>query len=360
MRILRLEGTHREMGEAFGETCRDDIATFYRLRLDIAIEQAWTYGGRRVSEDEVLDLARRSLPLTQAYHPDGYEELMGIADGANLKPAEILTLNGLTDFRDGLAWEDEEAETDGCSAFIAQRNTSKDNVVLCGQTWDLATNNMPFVIGIHRKPKRGAETWAMTTVGCLTLIGMNEHGLSVGTTNVRTLDARPGVNYLSILHKLLTYPDVPSAVGAVTSAPRAGGHYYFLADAAGRATAVECTATLHRQQEIHEGIHVHCNHCVVDAHQDLEGREPTSSSLSRTERLQTLLENGTGNIDLDYTQQCLSDTANGDDAICRDDTNGISSNGAVVMSPERREIRMCHGLPSTAKWVTMHGPSEPA
>ena len=40
----------------------------------------------------------------------------------------------------------------------------------------------------------------------------------------------------------------------------------------------------------------------------------------------------------------------GDNAICRDDTNGISTNGAVVIAPERREIHACHGLPSRASW----------
>ena len=26
--------------------------------------------------------------------------------------------------------------------------------MVCGQTWDLATSNMPYVIGVHRQPDK--------------------------------------------------------------------------------------------------------------------------------------------------------------------------------------------------------------
>jgi isopenicillin-N N-acyltransferase-like protein len=350
MDILTFSGTHEAIGEAFGEACRDDIRRFYEIRLRNAIAQALDWGGRAVSEAELLSAARRSEDLTRAYHPEGWAELCGIARGANMTPEQILALNGLTDFRDVLSWHGDFEAFGGCSSFVVQGDASKDGGVLVGQTWDLATDNMPFVVGVHRTPTDGPQTWTLTTVGCLSLIGMNEHGVSVGTTNVRTPDARPGVMYLSIIHKALHQRDLESAASAVVDAPRAGAHFYWVADGDGHASAIECTATTAHIDAISRGVYVHCNHCLVDSHIAREPRPPSPSSAHRTTRLQALLEDGAGAHDLDSVKAALADEEGGDNAICRDDTHGISTNGAVVIAPERREIHACHGLPSRATW----------
>lgn len=343
------------MGEAFGESCRDDIQTFYELRLGIAITQALDWGGRAVGEEEMLTAARRSMADTEAYHREGWEELCGIARGANMSVEKVLALNGLTDFRDVLSWHGDFEAFGGCSSFIVQGDGSADGGVLVGQTWDLATNNMPYVLGVHRQPDNGPETWTLTTVGCLSLIGMNEHGVAVGTTNVRTPDARPGVVYLSMIHKALDARDIDGAAQAIVEAPRAGAHFYWLADRTGRTSAIECTATTAARVEVNEGVYVHCNHCVVPANVAVEPRPPSPSSSYRSERLQAILEAGAGSHDLETVKAALADEEGGLNAICRDDTGGISTNGAVVVAPERLEIHACQGLPSRSTWRVLRG-----
>jgi isopenicillin-N N-acyltransferase like protein len=350
MRLLTFSGSPADIGEAFGESCRDEIQTFYELRLGIAVAQTLDWGGRSVGEPDLLAAARASIAATQAYDPSGWEELCGIAHGANMSPEKVLALNGLTDFRDVLSWHGDFETFGGCSSFIVQGDGSADGGVLVGQTWDLATNNMPYVLGIHRKPDNGPETWTLTTVGCLSLIGMNEHGISVGTTNVRTPDARPGVVYLSIIHKALGARDLDSAARAVIDAQRSGAHFYWLADATGRATAIECTAQTADRHDVDAGVYVHCNHCVVPSHVAIEPRPPSPSSSYRSSRLQSLLEAGSGTHDLETVKAALADEEGGNNAICRDDTGGISTNGAVVIAPERREIHACQGLPSRTTW----------
>ena len=350
MRLLSFSGTPRDIGQAFGESCREDIQAFYEIRLRNAIAQALDWGGRAVGEAELLMAAKASIPATEVYHPAGWQELLGIAQGADMSPEQILALNGLTDYRDVLSWHGDFEAFGGCSAFVVQGDASRDGGVLVGQTWDLATDNMPFVLGVHRQPTEGPETWTLTTVGCLSLIGMNAHGISVGTTNVRTPDARPGVMYLSIIHKALAQPDLEAAASAVIDAPRAGAHFYWLADGQGQATGIECTATHADRVDVSKGVYVHCNHCLVEAHIAVEPRPPSPSSAHRTQRLQALLEAEAGTHDLDSVKRALADQEGGDNAICRDDTQGISTNGAVVIAPERQEIHACHGLPSTATW----------
>ncbi len=354
MRVLRLKGSHLEMGRQLGRELREETQRFYATRLQIAIDQAWKYGQRRVDEADVLKAARSCLPVTRAYDPQGFQELQGIAEGAGLSMEQILALNGLTDLRDWLAWGGDEDSLGGCSAFVTQADMTQDGEMICGQTWDLATNNMPYVIGVHRQPDKGPQTWTLTTAGCLSLIGMNEDGICVGTTNVRVTDAGSGVVYLSIIHKALSADSHSAAVACVTEAPRASGHFYYVADGEGNATALECTGTRLHQERVKQGVYVHCNHCLIAENAALEGNEPTASSLERTSRLDRLFRENAGNNSIESAKGFLANTEGGLTAICRDDTEGISSNGAVVMVPSRREIQACHGLPSTATWIHLN------
>lgn len=340
------------MGRAFGETCRESIQEFYEIRVRIAIEQALVYGGRTIDESIVLEAAHACLKPTEDYHPDGFDELRGIAEGSNLSTAQILALNGLTDIRDYVAWS---GNADECSAFVVAGDRTADGELLCGQTWDLATNNMPFVLGVHRIPDNGPQTWTMTTVGCLSLIGLNDSGIAVGTTNVRTTDAKPGVVYLSILHKMLAQTTLDDAIQCVETAPRTSGHFYFAADAHGKGAAMECTGSQFDLERVDSGVYVHCNHCLLPKHQAFEGPEPSSSSLYRTARLQELFEANPDRNDILAAQDYLADTSGGADAICRDDPEGVSSNGAVVMVPSTGTIRACHGPPNRSEWVDLKG-----
>ena len=358
MQILHLTGRPHEMGEAFGESCRDQIRELYELRLRNALAQALRYGGRRADEAELLDLVRLCWRETEAFDPEGAAELAGIARGAGLSRERILAMNGLTDLRDALAWPGQLEAVGGCTSCIAQRDTT-DAGVLYAQTWDLSTDNAPFVVGVHRRPSDAPQTWSVTTVGCLSLMGLNAAGVGIGTTNLRTLDARPGVPYLSIIHRALACSDAREATRVVERARRAGGHSYSLVDAGGTAVVVECTAAKSRVLPIERGTHVHCNHCLVDEHAALEGDTPQASSRAREARMSELLATSPGKLDPPTLQRFLADEAGGELAIQRDDFSGISTNAAVVIDPSKPALLACHGLPREGAWHDLVRAPEP-
>lgn len=355
MRILSFSGSPAAIGEAFGEQCRTEIAELYQARLGNAVSQAKQHGGRDVGEQAVLEVARACLAPTRTHHPDGFAELEGIARGANLSVEQVLAMNGLTDLRDVLAWGGELEAFGGCSAFVVAGDFTASGKLLCGQTWDLATDNMPYVLAVHRRPTDGPQTWCLTTVGCLSLIGLNEHGIACGTTNIRTTDARPGVTYLSLIHKALGQSSIDEAITAITDAQRAGAHFYYLADGTGRGVAIECTPEHAELAEIEVGAYVHTNHCLIPAHQAIEGNTPSASSHARQDRLERLIAEDCGTADLDAAKRWLSDRENGENAISRTDFDGISSNGAVVMEPESGIIHAGHGPPHATTWTDLRG-----
>ena len=351
LKVLQFAGSPRAIGEAFGESCREAIAELYELRLCNALDQARRYGGRLACEEDLLAIAGVCAPAVQAHHASGYDELCGIARGAGLRLEQALALGGLTDLRDTLAWSTDFESGGGCTCFIVQADASANGRVLCGQTWDLGTDNQPFVVGVHRKPTEGPETWCVTTVGCLSLMGINEHGLAVSTTNLRTLDARAGVPYLHLIHAALDCRDHASAVDAIARAERAGAHSYCVVDGSGPAVMLECTATQHRVFAVERGTHVHCNHCLVPEHAAMEGDTPRASSEARIGRMRELLAGCEAGHDFGCLGQHLSDSEGGELAICRDDFAGISTNAAILMDPAARTVRACHGLPSRGEWV---------
>jgi isopenicillin-N N-acyltransferase-like protein len=352
MRIHHLAGTPARMGEAFGESCREAIAGLYALRLENAIAQALRYGGRRVGERELLALAQACLDASARFDPDGTAELRGIARGAGLAPERVLAMNGLTDLRDALAWGGPLEATGGCTAFVVQRDRSADGRVWAGQSWDLGTDNQPYVVAVHRRPALGPETWCVTTVGCLSLMGMNAEGVAVGTTNLRTTDAGPGVPYLGVIHRALAESSAHAAAALIARAPRAGGHAYTVVDRSGEAFAVECSARRSRTFALRGGFHVHTNHCQVAKHQALEADVPYASSRARLARMQDLLRRAE-RIDRPFLEACFADHAGGALAICRDDFDGISTNAALVVCPEEPSLRACHGLPSRGAWLDL-------
>ena len=355
MRTLSFSGTPAQIGAAYGEACRDEIPLLYAARLRNAINQALVHGGREVGEEAVLDIARACIEPTRAHHPAGFAELEGIARGANQSVEKILAMNGLTDIRDVLAWGGEPEILGGCTAFVVPGAQTRAGKLVCGQTWDLATDNMPHVLTVHRKPSEGPQTWTLTTAGCLSLIGLNEAGIAIGTTNIRTKDARPGVTYLSMIHKALAATTLADAAAAVTEAQRAGAHFYFIADAHGRALALECSPGQVDRVEVGEQAYVHTNHCLVPAHQAIESDTPSTSSHHRHDRLEVLIAADVerNSVGLDAAKTWLADRANGENAICRVGFNGISSNGAVLMEPETGTIVAGHGPPHTTTWIEL-------
>src|SRR5690606_38120980 len=113
--------------------------------------------------------------------------------------------------------------------------------------------------------------------GCLTLIGINSEGIAVGNTNLQARDARPGLQYLSVLHRAIRSRTFDEAVTAVRDAPRAAAHYYYIADANGRAVGLECSAAQSVPLSPRDELLVHCNHPLAPEIAALALSSPASS-----------------------------------------------------------------------------------
>ena len=350
MEIIELTGTPEEMARQHAEACYDSAREMIRARCDLALKRARQLDGEATME-RCLRLAGDHLPAHEDYSPRGYAEFMALAEALEVSPEELLIGNGYTDYVDVLRGELTEGG-EGCTSFIATGDATADGLTYVGQTWDMNAFAEPHMRVFRRRPADGPAWVTLTTSGCLSLIGLSDRQIAVGNTNVSPVDALPGVIYLAMIHRALRSPDYASARASIQWAPRASGHYYYVASESGSATGIETTATLHTALPIHDGLLVHANHYHDARLSELASSEASENSLAREGMLDGYLRERVGDLTLECFMEglCLKE---GRHPVCRppvDDPEAGTTCGAAIICPQLRKMWIAPGNPRTTQF----------
>lgn len=347
---VRVSGSPMTMGEQLGESLRDMARGLVALRL----KNASDYLAERRIEGG-LDLYRRvgtaCLEHLERWDPIGHAELAGTARGAGIPLIDLYSAVNLTDIRDvssiGVI---EGSHDEGCTAFMAP--VQQETPLLVGQTWDLNAGDLEFVVAVHRVPDDGPETWSVTVAGAPTLIGMNEHGLWVGTTNIKVRGARPGIGYMDIQHRVIRERSHDAAVKLAMDAPRAAAHTYWYADESG-GTELECSADRAVRRPLGSVPLIQTNHCLDDDHVVQEGEPPQPSSRARLSRATALL--ASGSVDAARARDIMADRSDGVLSINRlpEDGEPTTTNACTIGVPQNRVFEACRGSADRGEWVTL-------
>lgn len=347
---IELHGTPYEMGRQFGEELREPAQMMVNTRLELAAAAAAALAPPR-KPDWCLDLAAEALPHVEQYSPEVYQELSGIAEGAGMTLPELVIGNGWTDFKDLM---ETRAASNNCTSSVVEGTHTADGHTYLAQTWDMNVSAGPYVLVVRRKPADGPETISLTTAGCLSLIGLNEHGIAIGNTNLTPTDARPGVFYLAVIHEALRQPSLDRAVEAVTSAHRMSGHYYYLGDAHERFVGVETTAARHATVAAANGRYAHTNHYLTDELLATGLAVPSgANSEGRLSRCLAMLEGLAEGVTVTELSQILGDHA-GEHPLCRHaEPGGLHATLAgSVICPARREMWVWQGNPCLSEPIS--------
>ncbi len=358
LQTIDVAGTPRQLGRATGEALRDRIPPFIEMRLT-AVRGYMAERGYPDEWPKIFEVGEASFALFEDWDPEGHAEHCGIAEGAGVDPVRLFTAANMTDMRDAVLLSAERGEPlrrlpeEGCSSLIVPADRTTVGGPLVGQTWDLNPPDVEFIVAIRRRPTASPQTWSVTCTGCLTLMGLNEHGLSVGTTNIKTYGSRPGVGYLSILHRAIRAVDAEEALALVLSAPHAGAHTYWLADAH-RQVEVEASPNAQIVRDASSGPLWRTNHCITETHQALEGEVPGDSSRARFARLEQLAGSAHG-VDPETVIRWFSDRSHGVHSINRypEDEQGTATNAVFVASPAQAKGWACRGPADRGEWVEL-------
>jgi len=371
MRLLELSGSPFDMGRQHGLAYPEEINALTEDRLQLSSSPAWT--GKALSPEHVLDLARACLPYHEAYAPDLMDELRGISEVTGLGLAELVILNGFTDFVDlvynadavppstqaasasaSLAAETvAHPELDDCTAFMVHPDSTAEGQGFYGQTWDMHETATPFVILLHGRPENGLNFLALTIIGCVGMIGMNEAGIAIGINNLVDRQGQVGVTWPFVVRRVLAQDNLDDALTCITEARLAGAHNYMLIDATGRGYNVEAMATRYHVDEIDAGAFVHTNHCLLPQTCQVERpRLPQSrlSSETRLSRGQTLLNAGRVTL-ADLIALTRDHGASNGICVHPDEPFFVESCAAAIMRPATREMWAVWGNPCVNEYV---------
>ena len=349
---ITVAGSPREMGLQYGRQCRDLIQAFVADRV-VAVEAYLEEAGHQ-GTDRLFLAGAACLGQVQTFDPDGHVEHLAIADGAKIDPVRLFTAANMTDIRDiiVLPGDPPVLEDEGCTAALLPPNSTMTGQSLQGQTWDLNPPDVEYVLALHQIPDEGPETWTVTCAGCQTLMGMNEHGVTVGTTNLKTHGARIGIPYLSVLHMALKQRSRKAASDLVRQVPVAGSHTYWIGDQRG-ADEWEKSPDTAFLRTTDNGPISRSNHCLFDDNIAQE-TDLSESTHIRLDRMQTLLE-----AQADHTVRSLSqlfaDRSDGRLSINRfvEDASGATTNAVVALNPADLEFHACRGPADVGTWVQL-------
>jgi isopenicillin-N N-acyltransferase-like protein len=348
--ILDLKGSPLSMGADHGEHFRKEIKELYQIRFESMLHYPKETWGIELSESELEKIGNIYFNNMFDYDINGMDEITGLSKGSGLSIGKLMVMQGLTDIRDrklGI-YVGEENNDEGCTSICIDGSKTKSGNMILGQTWDLQTTNMPYVIGVKKTYSNGGlKTFGLTVTGAPTMSGMNNHGICSLTNNVKCVSNRYGIPYLSILNKCLMAKNLPTAISYIEGCVRAGAHYYALSDES-EFIGIECTAMRSERQEMKHGKLIHTNHILNPKLSKYEFEDPTWSSIERL-RKATRLCNGTKHT-LESVKKILSDNSCEENSINRKDYCGVSTNGSIVMMPKERKIIINRGYADTGIW----------
>lgn len=305
--FLILSGTPFERGRTYGEIFRSRIEisiSNYRQMFNDFNSVDWENAGRRAME---------FLPFIKNYSPKMVEEMEGIAEGASLDFRDILILNSRSEIV-------LDSQVDGCTSFAAAPSFTLDGKTYLCQNWDWIRRQHDSLVVLQIEQHPEPSILMIAEAGIISGKGINGAGLGVGFNALTTGSGKPGVPVHMILRGILDSPRLADAVQAVSDAARASSGNFIVASAEGELIDIEASPEDFWVFYGEEGWITHTNHFLANFVPGLsrdKGKVILPDTFQRLGRINSLMTDEEGNIDLETCKVLLSDHRNHPDSICR-------------------------------------------
>lgn len=360
--LLRGDARTRGVAQELSEPGRRDAV--HRAIRERLAQAAPLMAGTETIMQGMLKAAARWTPMA-------LDEACGVAQGWGLSETELLNflhLPVLLDRAEAAAC----GPTDGCSAWVAP--DTEDRLWL-GKNRDYRGEHAALQrVFLHRDPALpGGGMLCVGSIGAPGAFssGINAAGLALVDTQVTTADHGPGVVRYFLMTELLSRcRDVEAALDMIRRVPHAGGGCLLLADAEGRAAAVELGASRVSVERCDPGGHLaRTNHHL---HDDLApyllerpGEPMERSSRGRLATLRSVLARSAPlSIPLVWARAVMGshDAEPGGNGkpvfatgLCRHGQDGDALTiSCTLIVPREPALYFCAGQPCTGEWLR-HG-----
>lgn len=346
--VVKVKGTHREIGRQIGEICAEPIRRqldVYHHVFEIARDEL------RLSWDDAILQANKYYPFAQEHMPRYVDELDGMAEGAGVNFDDLLVLNCMEAITS-------DALHLGCTSFAVAAERSKNGHVLVGHNEDWLPEDEENVLLINAKPDDEPAFLAVTYGGMLPNIGFNAAGIAQCCDSVYANDVRVGIPRIFVSRAVLGQSQLSKAIRASIIRQREAGYNHLIADNHGELYSIEVSA--HRFATIYgtDGTMVHTNHYQTQRMKQFEDKtEDLISSRIRSNRANRLLTHSELHS-VDSFSAILSDHVNHPYSICSHTEPADSpldrqkTIASLIMDLTALEMHVCWGNPCTGDYHT--------
>ncbi len=343
LKLVKLSGRAEERGLQYGEEVKDSINRLVDYLLDLLKKK------NGLSRNQVVAYVRKHVPYIELYSEEIAKELKGIAKGSGRMYEEIIL--------ESMHEEISAFPTSGCTAFAATGKATLNRETYFGQNWDMSmepdiywNGNMPVLRSV--KSNSGPDYLAWAYPGQLAGAGLNANGIGLSWNSVPRLEIKVGVPTYLIIAEVLRQKTIGDALYSIIRAPRAGCFNFVL----GNETEIYDIEATPSDIDIYAPTKylAHANHYVSNKFYPKQNIVEAASlskasTFFRQGRMNRLLHDNCGNIDLKACQRFLKDHVNYPNSICCHPDPEISAKEITwdswVMVPAKRECWIAHGNP---------------
>ncbi len=347
--LISVRGSHLEIGRQIGEAVRPairhSIESAKMLVQSAEQKLHLTLSGARIQ-------ALKYSPFIQERYPQYYDEILGIAQGADVHLEDLLVLNAM----EGVTMD--ALHLTKCTSLAINEECTANQHILIGHNEDWLPDDEADVYVLHVTADDEPPILAMTYGGLLPNIGFNAHGLAQCCDSVYAKDSRLGIPRIIVSRAVLAAQTPGQAIRHMLAPQRAAGYNHLLAHEAGELYNVEVSAHRFAVLNSSEGRVVHTNHYLDDQMRAIED-EPDELIETRVRyaRVERLLRKSCGHT-VESIQLLLQDHVNYPESICNhavhydrpmDRKKTICS---LIMDLTAREMHMAWGTPCINQYHT--------
>ncbi len=348
--LLFLKGTHYEMGLQHAQQVQP-LHPLILEAMEKRLKKAGLLQDPGAQAEALMGELRRFLEDNDR---PGVEMLMGLAEGLGVEQGKL--------FRYVFASLVEDRGSppgDRCSTWAASGRATRNGEVILAKNRDYDPAHLPLQVLIRVEPKAGYRYLCVSSAGCPGVYssGINEAGLAVADTRVRSPDMGIGLPRHSVMMQLLErFASVEEALAWLKSIPHAGGGNLVLADARGGIAVFEAGHSAQGVVEPQRDFIVNTNHYVTEGLQDkwVDKNPPRlrGNSLARRQLLQEELQKAWGAIDVAFARHLMATHRGPLASLCRHtDLEAESATiSCTIFLPQERKMLFCGGYPCSQKY----------
>jgi isopenicillin-N N-acyltransferase-like protein len=344
--LYDIEGDARQCGQQYGRAAGE--------RIDLSL-RTYRAAFERVGLgwDRTRALARRFMPLIEAFDAGMLREIEGVAEGAGVPAEDIVALNARSEMLYAFQQLEATEPPDGCTGVVVMPSASSNGKLIHAQNWDWRVESLELGVVLRIQPAKGPAMLTFAEAGTLARAGLNSAGIAV-TGNFIKADSdgkQQGVPLALIRRGILQSDLYANALGVVCRTARSISNNMILTHAEGEAVSLETCPDQVFWQQPEGGILVHANHFktpaalarVVD-----RSLETTPDSLYRDRRVTEALHlqrQRAGGLTEEDVLTALQDRFGAPRAVCRSPSAGpggasSATVATIVMDPAARKMRI--------------------